>query len=211
MTFISIFLLKLIIHLLTKVYSKELHRIYLENTTNEDVDVKLSSTWLKYARIPASLEGNLCALQDRNSTYNVINQKCQICKTSKMSTDHLATRCKRFLNNKYTIRHDNVIRTILFNILKIYKITNKKRIRNFNLRTEYANNVVDIRVDNHFKTECNIKFNKPDLMVIDKVNKVIKIIEIAVTNTVDLVKIENHKTHKYQQLKNYLSSAYQNQ
>ena len=137
-----------------------------------------------------------------------MNTMCEVCKTSKMTTDHMATRCKRILGNKYVNRHDNVIRILIFNILKEYKIINKNRIRGFKLQKEYANKDLDIRIDKHIITDCNIKFNKPDITIIDKNNKTIKIIEIAITNALDLTKIENHKVQKYNELKNFLSSTY---
>ena len=36
------------------------------------------------------------------------------------------------------------------------------------MNADYSNKEVDIRVDKHINTDCNIKFNKPDLTIIDK-------------------------------------------
>ena len=64
-----------------------------------------------------------------------------------------------------------MIRTALFNILKKYKLTNVKNIRNFKQQNDYANKDVDIRIDKHIHTDCNVKFNKPDITLIDKKEK----------------------------------------
>ena len=160
-------------YLLIKISKKELHKINFDNANNDDIDMKYYTVWLKYSKTLFRHEGNLSALTDRNSTYSVFNKQSEICKTSKLSTDHMDTRCKRFLGNKYVVRQDNILRVVIFNMLRNYKIIKNTRIRNFKFNKEYANKDVDIRVDKHIITDCNVKFNKADLTIIDKKTKTI--------------------------------------
>jgi hypothetical protein len=67
-----------------------------------------------------------------------------------------------------------------------------------------ANKFVEIRVDTTIKTDIRIKYNKPDIVVIDKRAKEILIVEIGVTSIDNLQQVESEKLRKYDLLANEL-------
>lgn len=67
-----------------------------------------------------------------------------------------------------------------------------------------ANKFVEIRVDTTIKTDIKIRYNKPDIVVIDKKLKEILIVEIGVTSIDNLQQVESEKLRKYDLLANEL-------
>ena len=67
---------------------------------------------------------------------------------------------------------------------------------------------VKIVTDMNINTQNNIKFNKPDIVVFDKINRIIRIIEVLITRQEALQRTEVHKSKKYVSLSNYLKMSY---
>ena len=67
---------------------------------------------------------------------------------------------------------------LLSYFFRLIIIKNKMYIEKFvKMHNEYANRENIIRINQHIKTDCNIKFNKPDLVLVYKKSKTIKINE----------------------------------
>ena len=63
----------------------------------------------------------------------------------------------------------------------------------------------------NIKASNGIKENKPNIIVIDKINRIIRIIEIGVTSKDSLQSCENSIKQKYVPLANELSMRYKMQ
>jgi hypothetical protein len=70
------------------------------------------------------------------------------------------------------------------------------------------NNRASIKVDTHIQTDIKIQFNKPDIIVHDKVKNEIVIIEIGITSADNLKTVEMEKTRKYELLAKELGLIY---
>ena len=70
------------------------------------------------------------------------------------------------------------------------------------------NDRASIKVDTHIATDVKIKFNKPDIVVHDKLQNEIIIIEIGITSIDNLKTVEVEKTRKYELLAKELGLIY---
>ena len=91
---------------------------------------------------------------------------------------------------------------------KKYSVESAKKLRSHSVQQIVSNKHVEIRVDTTIKTDVKIKYNKPDIVVINKREKEILIIEIGVTSQDNLQQVESEKLRKYDVLANELSLIY---
>ena len=66
-----------------------------------------------------------------------------------------------------------------------------------------ANKSVEIRVDTRIPTGIKVKYNKPDVFILDKIKKEILIVEVGITSFDNLRAVETEKKHKYDLLANH--------
>ena len=70
------------------------------------------------------------------------------------------------------------------------------------------NENLEIRVDTRIRTDTNIRANKPDIFVYDKIRKEIILIEVGITSQDNLQSVECEKLHKYDMLANELQQIH---
>ncbi|EQB59702.1 hypothetical protein NAPIS_ORF02734 [Vairimorpha apis BRL 01] len=71
------------------------------------------------------------------------------------------------------------------------------------LVADEANKSVEIRVDTRIPTGIKVKYNKPDVFILDKIKKEILIVEVGITRFDNLRAVETEKKHKYDLLANH--------
>ena len=117
----------------------------------------------------------------------------------------MATKCEKMLGHDYMRRHNEVVKCIHMLLCKKYKIEDSgKKLRSHSVQQIVANKYVKIRIDTTIKIDVKIKYNKPDIVVIDKKSKEILIVEIGVTSIDNLQQVESKKLRKYDVLVNEL-------
>jgi hypothetical protein len=72
-----------------------------------------------------------------------------------------------------------------------------KKIRNHSVQEYAANDSVEIRVDSRIQSEIKIKYNKPDIFILDKNKKEIIIIEVGITSFDNLLANHTGSLYKY--------------
>ncbi|EQB60262.1 hypothetical protein NAPIS_ORF02155 [Vairimorpha apis BRL 01] len=124
-------------------------------------------------------EKALCALQDRN-IFLEKGLKCPHCRDKYKSVEHMAT----------------------------YFEVKSKKIRNHSLQECISNKNVEIRVDTRIPTGIKVKYNKPDVYILDKIKKEILIVEVGITSFDNLQAVETEKKHKYDLLANHCGAMH---
>jgi len=71
-----------------------------------------------------------------------------------------------------------------------------------------ASRDVEVRVDSRIHANMVIKYNNPDIFIVDKIRKEITIVEIRITGFESLHAFETKKKHKYDLLANHTTSMY---
>jgi len=83
------------------------------------------------------------------------------------------------LSFDYKKRHDEVVRCLHFGYTKRFGLNKNKKLKNYKVENVLSNEQVTIKSDVPIHTELRIKENKPDLMIHDKKNKEITLIEVG--------------------------------
>jgi hypothetical protein len=194
--------------LLQKINKKVLHGELFEAQKSNLNDIKTSSCWLSKGNNSPQAEGLYCYMQDRNMFFGENKGSCNHCKERMKSVDHLATQCSRMLYYDYTWRHNEVVRCIHLLLCRKYGLKNTKKLRTHKVSSILENEKVLIKVDTVIKTDIIVLKNKPDIVVFDKKQKTITIIEVGVTSQDRLQVTETEKLRKYDLLANELKSIY---
>ena len=189
-----------------KISSSSLHSV-LRRDPMDRLDFVTSSTWLRNGQHSVMDEALWAKVQDCNLFPG--QPPCRHCHSKQLTVDHLATRCNSLVNFHYRRRHDLVVKSLHLHIARQYGLTNNASISKHKLSPLLSNNKVTIRCDVPILTHVRTEFNKPDLCVIDHVNKEITIIEVGITNSETLVEKEIEKLHKYSHLANDLLYQYE--
>ena len=103
---------------------------------------------------------------------------------------------------------NEVLRCIHLQICNKYGLTKNKKIRNHSVQECIANNRVEIRVDTRIPTGIQVKYNKPDIFIYDKMRNEIVIVEVGITSFDNLHTVETEKKHKYDLLANHCGAVY---
>lgn len=180
--------------LINEIKTRFLHKNLMEGLENELVSVKNSTMWLQKGNDSARNEGKLCFLQDRNVFFNESNNMCPHCNQAKRMVNHLATWCEKMLGHDYMRRHNEIVKCLHMLLCNKYKVEQSgKKLRTHSVQQVVANKFVEIRVGTTIKTDIKIKYNKTDIVVIDKKLKEILIIEICVTSIDNIQQVESEK------------------
>jgi hypothetical protein len=171
------------------------------------ISMKESSIWLRNGNISPREEGSLTALQDRN-IFLEKGIKCPHCNDKYKSVDHMATQCDRMLSHDYMRRHNEALRCIHLQLCLNYGIKKSKKIRNHSLQEYVSNDRAEIRVDTRIPTSIQVKHNKPDIFVLDKIKKEILIVEVGITSFDHLRAVEVEKKNKYDVLANHCGALH---
>jgi hypothetical protein len=171
------------------------------------ISMEGSTLWLKYSSIKPREEAALCSLQDRNMFCGVTGP-CPHCQKRQKTVDHMATQCERMLAHDYMRRHNEALRCIHLQICRNYGLTTNRKIGKHSVQQCIANSKVEIRVDSRIATRINVKYNKPDIFIYDKVKNEIVIVEVGITSFDNLRAVETEKQHKYDYLANHCGAMY---
>ena len=194
--------------LLNNIKNKEIHKKFMQAHEDHHVDVKPSAKWLKKGNNTPQSEGLYCYLQDRNIFFGQNKGKCNHCKSAEKSVDHLATKCGRMLHHDYLHRHNEVLKCIHLLMCNRYGLKLRKKLRVHKVEKFMENERASIKVDTPIMTDVKIQYNKPDIVVHDKVQNEIIIIEIGITSIDNLKTVEMEKTRKYDLLAKELGLIY---
>jgi hypothetical protein len=173
-----------------------------------DYNITDSSIWLKNNYSAPKEEAILSFLQDRNFNYFSTNQICKLCNNSKNSIDHRATRCKQLLSTSYTHRHGQILKIIYLNIIKRFGFTTNNKLKFCKPVKYLENQSAKIICESKIVVDGYIKNDQPDMVVHDKKNKIITIIEVGVTNKDRLKLTEIEKRNKYLPLAKELTKTH---
>lgn len=81
-----------------------------------------------------------------------------------------------------------------------YGFTKNKKIRRHSVQEYLSNDRAEIRVDTRIQSSCNLKYNKPDIFILDKLKKEVVIVEVGISSIDNLRVVEVVKKNKYDML-----------
>ncbi|XP_063891152.1 uncharacterized protein LOC110374959 [Helicoverpa armigera] len=193
---------------------KVLHGRHPHDLEQPHIDTIASNKFLKIGSLFPETEGFIIAIQDqiintKNYRKYIIkdptatNDKCRKCHTQPETIQHITGACTTLTQTDYTHRHNqvaNIIHQKLALKHKLIQDTNTPYYK-YTPQTILENTTHKLYYDRAILTDRTIHYNRPDITLQDKINKITYLIDIAVPNTHNLQKTIGEKISKYADLK----------
>ena len=115
--------------------------------------------------------------------------------------NHLVSGCMKLAQREYKRRHDNVARYVHWQLCE--KAGLERANKWYEHKPEGVMENVDFKILWDFMIQCDqmVEHRKPDIVIIDKIKKEVKIIDIAVPVDSRVKEKEGEKIEKYKNLK----------
>ena len=199
-----------------RLKAKKLHGKFF-NETKDVADVEKSWLWLRRGSLYAETEGYVCAAQEnalvtRNYCATIVkdggNDQCRVCGKYVETVGHLISACKPMAPTEYRRRHDKMGLRVYWELCGKLGL---KRSERWHEETpdpvrRRDDGMTEIWWDQTVSTpkpirdEDEIRHNRPDLLVIDRVSKRWFLVDFAVPFDANVVKTEDTKEETYKKL-----------
>ena len=131
----------------------------------------------------------------------ITTDKCRRCNAQSETIEHIISGCKMLAQIDYKHRHDQVAKILHQRIGKKYELIEElSPYYEYTPQTILESKTHKIYWDRTIITDKTIKHNRPDITLIDKINKSTTLIDIAVPNTHNLKDTYTEKIRKYTDL-----------
>ena len=172
---------------MSKYKNKALHGQF--ETATEHVRDPESWGWLKRGILKKETEGLLTAAQDQalrtNSIKNRIDKEdvspmCRLYGEREETVSHNVAECKKLTQREYKMwRHDKVGQVIHWKLCHKFNIPCKDKWYDHDPEGIIENDKVKVLWDFRIQTDHQIEHNRPDVVVLDKIERSCYVIDIA--------------------------------
>ena len=190
---------------------KPLHGQFPNSLMDGHVDILKSNLWLNKGQLHAETEGFMCAIQDQvlptryyrqRILHSETESKCRACNKDLETIHHIISGCQNLASDAYTNRHNQVAKIVYQQLVKTYNLLKSfPPYYKFQPPPVLENDKCILYWDKQIITDKTMDFNKPDIILVDKMLKKTYIIDVAVPCTSNLSKTESTKISKYQNLR----------
>ncbi len=192
--------------------AKKMHGQFKNLIEEEFVDKKQSFVWTKKTTIAPRVHAQITAIQDqcvktryyeKRITKRGENEKCRRCRKDPETIHHIAGGCEELAKKEYIERHDNIVKYVHWNLAKENNFEIPKQWWKWELKEKQIleNEEVKILWEVPVRTDKKINANRPDIILINKQEKTVKLIDITVPQDYNIQKKEKVKKDHYQDLK----------
>ena len=166
--------------------------------------------WLENCHLSPQSESYICAMQElavftrwheKNILKTSTDDTCRVCRKEVESTFHILAGCDTLAKKEYLESYNKVANNIHYEICKRYKIQTERKWHLHCPAEVYMDNKVEILWDMVLNTDRDVGANRPDIVIRDKVEKKVYIIDISCPSDVNVNKKENEKISKYSGLR----------
>ena len=192
------------------IREKKLHGQFLVNVNEPHIDKNASLAWLKSSTLKRATESTICAIQENAISTNYIKKHihktsdddmCRACRQHKETIQHVISGCPTLAPTKYIERHDNVCKYIHLLLANKYNLMEEiPKWYEYDPEPLLENDSAKVLWNFPVQTDRRVNHNKPDILVLEKVERKIYIIDIAVPNDVNISRKRNEKINKYANL-----------
>ena len=127
------------------------------------------------------------------------DDKCRLCNEHKETIHHIASGCPIYARSLYLIRHNNVARYIHHRIGSSFSLLEDTSVAwyNHDPLPVIENDVIKVLWDFDIQTDKHVTSNRPDIVIVDKKEKSLKLIDVSVPNDMDIFTKRVEKVEKY--------------
>jgi hypothetical protein len=142
------------------------------------VDKAASLIWLEKGNLFPEIKAFIMAIQNlviNTNNYKEyilkedVNDNCRTCKKKSETIQHIISGCEKLAENKYTERHNNVVKTL--HMALVIKYGMGKTIEpyyEYQPESIKENEEVKMYLDRTIITDKTVKANRPDITVYEK-------------------------------------------
>ena len=192
---------------------KPQHGAYLRLLEERGLHVKHSWGWMNKAHVDGFSEAYVCAAQElalftRYHEKHILKSRsddlCRICQKQPETIFHILSGCDILSKREYFVRHNNVCQYVHFEIMKHFAFPCGSNWYAHKPCDVIMSKKVEIVYDQVITTDRPVGANRPDILVRDKVNKQVYIVDVSCPCDVNVVSKEAEKISKYSVLKKEL-------
>ncbi|CAK1604623.1 unnamed protein product [Parnassius mnemosyne] len=186
---------------------KELHGRFYKALHEPFVDTVASLHWLRFGDLFGETEGFVCAIQDqviKTNNYRRYILKdgavdiCRACRHPGESLRHVISGCSALSNSEYLHRHNLVARILHQELALKYGLVDRKLpYYKYLPEAVLENDRARLYWDRAIITDRTILANKPDIVLMDRAQSRIFLVDITIPYDENLVKAETDKVTKY--------------
>ena len=130
---------------------------------------------------------------------------CRMCGKRNEKVSHIVSGCSKLTQKEYKRRHDNVGKYIHWIVCKKYNIDSNARWYEHSPKCIVESNDIKILWDCVIQCDKEIDARRPDIVIVDKLQKEVKIIDVAIPGDVRILEEEIEKIEKYAPLKDEIA------
>ena len=180
-------------------------RLIEEDFLDKDLSVK----WLKDSRLKGNTESMVFALQyqviktryiEKNIYHTRKDDTCRLCNEYKETIHHIVGGCPIYANTIYLRRHNNVAKYIYNKICEESGLPSMNQLYDVEPHPVVENNESKVLWDLRIQTDKEITAVRPDIVFMNKKDKIALLIDIAVPRDDNIVDKRIEKVEKYQTL-----------
>ena len=105
---------------------------------------------------------------------------CRMCTVENETASHIESECKMLAQKEYKKRHDNVCRYIHWRLCGKHGFQVTQQWYKHELDGVIENKVYKILLDFTIQCDTNIEARRPNIVVIDKTKKEVKIVDVTI-------------------------------
>jgi len=128
-----------------------------------------------------------------------------MCGARNETVSHIISECSKLAQKEYKRRHDNVGKYIHWKLCKKYNIDSKARWYEHSPKGIVESNDIKILWDCVIQCDKEIDARRPDIVIVDKLQNEVKIIDVAIPGDVRVLEKEIEKIEKYGPLKDEIA------
>ena len=184
----------------------------------EGVNWDKSWQWIAKGDLKGCTEALICSAQEQalRTNYtkfhidkNADSPLCRMCGEKGETISHLVSECGKLAQREYKGRHDNVARYVHWQLCN--KGDLERAAKWYEQQPEAVIENENFKLLWDFTIQCDrvIEARRPDIVFVDKKNKEVKIIDIAVPGDSRVKEKELEKIEKYQMLREEIGHVWQ--
>nr|CAH7714528.1 unnamed protein product [Callosobruchus chinensis] len=173
---------------------KPMHGIFYKHLEEHGLSQQLTFSFLRSSGLKSETEGFIMACQDgvfntlvyrsRVMGVNVPDARCRACRQAPETLMYLLSACKTYAGTAYVHRHNAALRVLYYHLRHSYEsVVENERCRIYWLYS--------------FPTLELVQATKPDIVLLDRQQKTMFVIEFSAPAEVNIVSKEEEKWNKY--------------
>ena len=194
-----------------KYENMPLHGQFARELNAPYIDKEASIAWIKGSTLKGVTEATTFAIQEQAITTKYIethihkstdNDTCRLCNQYPETIHHILSGCPILAPNKYTERHDNVGKLLFINLAKKFELlTKQEQWYSYEPPPVLENEHTKLLWNFYIQTDHQIAHNKPDILLHNKDENYLLIIDMAIPSDYNVV------TKRAEKLRNYTDLA----